>query len=107
MKTPTDEEISSKRVVGSNLLLDIDDQEILNLVPENCGWGTAEIAHALPKKFGHNRRTNSGYVISKLLRLEKMGLVKRLDDEKPIAWTRTPNENLNLEYLREKGERVQ
>jgi hypothetical protein len=65
--------------------------EIINLVPEHCGWATANIAKALPTKFGHNRRTNSGYVLSHLLRLEKNGLVRRLDDKKPIAWTRMPN----------------
>ncbi len=65
-----------------------DEKAILLIVPTSYGLTTRTICQRLGKSFGHNRRTYSAWVSGILLRLEKQGLVCRLDSLKPIAWTR-------------------
>lgn len=55
-----------------------------------CLW-TARTTRTIAEKCGHvaggvNRASQSSLVLNSLKRLEKRGLVKRLDDELPIAW---------------------
>jgi predicted transcriptional regulator len=56
---------------------------------QECGLSVAQIARQWGRTFGHNKRTTSGYVSNTLLRLEQLGVVCRLDDQKPIAWRLT------------------
>lgn len=79
MTTPND---------GENIVhLGAIERELLPIIPKGCGLTTNRIAAKLGRTFGHNQRTYSGWVLSHLLRLEQKGLIFRLDDEKPIAWT--------------------
>ena len=52
---------------------------------------TGEVAKAVQPPSGTNQRQHSGAIRSCLLGLEKKGLVRRLDDEKPICWVKISN----------------
>ncbi|CAB3698710.1 Uncharacterised protein [Achromobacter denitrificans] len=47
---------------------------------------TRDVADRVRPRFGSNQQQHSGAVRAWLLRLEKLGLVRRLDTEKPVCW---------------------
>jgi hypothetical protein len=69
-------------------IMNVEDQ-ILNALEFNCGRAVGDIAQSTGITFGHSRRTTSSYLTQKLVEMEKQGLVRRMDHEKPIAWVRT------------------
>lgn len=64
--------------------IDATERQILQALSEREGWGIRE----MPRDFGP-RAHWSQWATSRLRRLEKAGLVARMDAEKPIAWVRT------------------
>ncbi|WP_150670963.1 hypothetical protein [Pandoraea anhela] len=62
------------------------DKKILGILDARGAYTTADVAKRVEPQFGHNRRTHSGAVRSWLLNLERQGLVRRLDDQKPVCW---------------------
>ena len=62
------------------------DKKILDVLDSAGAYTTADVAKRVTPQFGHNRRTHSGAVRSWLINLERKGLVKRLDDQKPVCW---------------------
>jgi hypothetical protein len=67
------------------------ENEILRVIGDGPGgFTTGAIAEAVLFEFGHNRHIHSAYVRQLLLGLERQGEVKRLDDQKPVCWTRVP-----------------
>lgn len=55
---------------------------------------TRDVAARVSPMFGLNQYQHSGAVRSFLLQLEKQGLVRRLDDQKPVCWRLVdPKEN--------------
>lgn len=65
------------------------DEKILLILAHRWGMTTSDVAARVRPLFGHSSRTHSSYIRSRLLDLEKRGLVKRLDNEKPVCWQRT------------------
>lgn len=68
--------------------LDAAERDILLALSEREGTGVRDMPDFLPPKFGP-RAHWSQWASSRLRRLEKAGLVARMDAEKPIAWVRT------------------
>lgn len=68
--------------------LDATERDILLALSEREGWGIRQISECLPSDFGP-RAHWSQWASSRLRRLEKAGLVARMNGEKPIAWVRT------------------
>lgn len=64
------------------------DRKILIVLDTVGGYTTSDVADRVWPEFGGSRRTHSAAVRSWLLDLEKKGLVKRLDDEKPVCWVK-------------------
>lgn len=64
------------------------DRWILELLSEDGGFVTGHIARNVPM-FGSNGHQQSGTVRSWLIDLKKRGLVRFLDDQKPVCWVRT------------------
>ncbi|WP_241299572.1 MULTISPECIES: hypothetical protein [Burkholderia cepacia complex] len=64
------------------------DHKILIVLDTVGGYTTSDVADRVWPEFGGSRRTHSAAVRSWLLALEKKGLVKRLDDEKPVCWVK-------------------
>jgi phage head maturation protease len=62
------------------------DKKILAALDTRGAFTTSQVAAKVAPMFGHNKRTHSGAVRSWLLRLEAAGLVKRLDNQKPVCW---------------------
>ena len=63
------------------------EEKILTILDDKWGQTTRRVA----ERCGHvaggiNRASQSSLVLNSLKRLEKRGLVKRLDDQLPIAW---------------------
>lgn len=64
------------------------EREILSRLTEEGGFTTGRVAkHVSYCKF--NKRARSAAVREWLLRLEREGLVAKLDDQKPVCWVRT------------------
>jgi hypothetical protein len=53
---------------------------------DSAGWDVANLAGMVRRRAGDTDRMHSAYISRLLLGMERRGLVKRLDDEKPIAW---------------------
>lgn len=68
--------------------LDAVERDILLALSESAGWGIREMRECCPPTCGP-RAHWSQWASSRLRRLEKAGLVARMDGEKPIAWVRT------------------
>jgi len=67
-------------------------REVFEALGDGPGaFTTKDIAERVPR-FGSNVHQQSGAVRSWLMVLEKRGLVKRLDDQKPVCWLRTGKE---------------
>ena len=47
---------------------------------------TRDVADRVRPRFGNSQHQHSGAVRAWLMHLEKLGLVCRLDDEKPVCW---------------------
>ena len=68
--------------------IDATERGILLALSETTGWGIREMRDCCLSDRGP-RAHWSQWASSRLRRLEKAGLVARMDDEKPIAWLRT------------------
>lgn len=64
------------------------DRQVLNTLEDVGASTTRAIADQVGFRFGHNNHTQSAYVLGILRDLERHGYVRRLDEEKPIAWLR-------------------
>lgn len=68
---------------------------VLDVVNRFChsdaGYCTGELALFVGRQPGRDSaQQHSALVLQQLLALEKLGLVRRLDDEKPVVWCRVP-----------------
>lgn len=64
------------------------DKKILAVLDAKAGFASGDIADKVKPLFGVNRRQHCAAVLSWLKRLEKDGLVARMDQEHPIAWVK-------------------
>ncbi|MCK4120406.1 hypothetical protein ACI2UK_24460 [Ralstonia nicotianae] len=64
------------------------DRKILAVLDTTGGYTTADVAKHVTPVFADNRRMHSAAVRSWLVQLERKGLVKRLDDLKPVCWVK-------------------
>jgi len=64
------------------------EQRTLATLDTDGGFTTGDVAKRVQPMFGHSMRTHSAAVRQWLLGLERRGLVKRLDDEKPVCWVK-------------------
>ncbi|WP_175693959.1 hypothetical protein [Burkholderia ambifaria] len=64
------------------------DRKILAVLDTDGGFTTTEVARRVEPTFGGSRHTHAGAIRSWLVQLERRGLVKRLDDEKPVCWVK-------------------
>ena len=64
--------------------------EILAVLGWGGGFVTGHIAALVPSVStrGLSRHVQSAWVRRELLQMEKAGLIKRLDNQKPVAWVR-------------------
>jgi hypothetical protein len=63
-------------------------QKVLAQLDTRGGSTTSQVAGLVEPMFGHSRRTHSGAVRAWLLELEAAGLVRKLDDQKPVCWVK-------------------
>lgn len=70
-------------------MLTSSDIAVLRALDEDGGFTTGEAARRSGVSFGHNNHTRSGAVRAWLLHMQKEGLVRPLDNQKPVAWVRT------------------
>ena len=62
------------------------DYRLLICLSEHGGWTAGEVA----RQMGYtNVRSEAQIIRRDLIRMESLGLVGRLDDNKPVAWVRT------------------
>lgn len=61
---------------------------ILETLDETCGMCTRNVTIRVGNSI--NRASSSALMLASLRRLEKLGLVKRMDADLPIAWVRVP-----------------
>lgn len=73
------------------MVLTIYDLELLRNLNEDGGFATGRVAElAWSRSRQHlNKHIRSAWARVSLLRLEAEGLVRRMDNEKPVAWQRT------------------
>lgn len=64
-------------------------RKILAELDAQGGFTTGQVAARVSPVFGHNRRTHSGAVRGWLLELKAAGLVREMDDQKPVCWVKT------------------
>jgi hypothetical protein len=67
---------------------------MLAMLNERWGTTTGDLAqrHSRLQHWGNNRHQQSASALAVLRQLEAEGVIKKLDDEKPIAWVlATPN----------------
>ena len=62
------------------------EQQILSILDVQGGFTTGNVAKKVTPRFGRNGHQHIGAVRSWLIDLEKKGLVKRMDDQKPVCW---------------------
>lgn len=65
------------------------DKKILAVLNTEGGFTTVDVATKITPRFGSNNRQHSAAVRSWLCRLERNGLVRKLDDLKPVCWVKT------------------
>ncbi|ENZ78080.1 MULTISPECIES: Lrp/AsnC family transcriptional regulator [Ralstonia] len=75
---------------------------ILNVLDGHGGYTTGQIAERIDFQFGHNRRVHSAAVRTLLLGLEKQGVIKRMDDQKPDCWVKATQVELGTGGARDK-----
>ncbi|CAB3919907.1 hypothetical protein [Achromobacter ruhlandii] len=74
------------------------EKRILAALPSDGGLLTRDVAKKVHPMFGTTNHMHSAAVRSWLLHLEHLGLVRKLDDEKPVCWRLAPpKENPNVE----------
>lgn len=79
-------------------LMDRIEREALALLSAEFGTTTGDLAQQMPSMaaWGYSRRAQSQNALTVLRRLQARGLVKWMDDQKPIAWILArPNAKLN------------
>lgn len=54
----------------------------------NGGCARFSIAARITPQYGHSSRTHAAYIHGLLRDLEHDGLVRRIDDQKPIIWVK-------------------
>ena len=69
---------------------------VLNVLDEDCGFLTRDIAARVFLVGYANGRQRSAAVRSWLVNLRSRGLVVALDDKQPVCWKRTPSGTLAL-----------
>jgi len=65
------------------------EKKVLAALEWRGGMLTRDVADRVRPRFGNSQHQHSAAVRSWLMRLEKLGLVRRLDDKKPVCWVRT------------------
>ena len=65
------------------------EKTLLQLLDGHGGYETGYLAQVLAKPAELSTHKHSANVRRVLLVLENKGLVKRLDDEKPVCWVKT------------------
>ena len=104
MTTDSTSEDDATRRDGSRLSEGLDagaealdqlEREALSVLSDNWGTSTNDLGHEVWKKYGRtfggvSPQKRSSAWLQVLLRLERRGLVRRLDDLKPVAWQRVP-----------------
>jgi hypothetical protein len=63
------------------------ERKVLRALDGPGGFTTGAVASLVTPRFGHNTRIHSAAVRQWLLHLERLGMVGRLDDQKPTCWT--------------------
>lgn len=71
------------------------EKKILAALPADGGLLTRDVAAKIYPRFGLSTYMHSAAVRSWLLHLEHLGLVRRLDDEKPVCWQLAPPKENN------------
>ena len=66
------------------------EKKVLAALPRDGGLLTRDVAKKVQPMFGNTNHMHSAAVRSWLLHLEHLGLVRRLDDEKPVCWQLAP-----------------
>lgn len=69
--------------------LTADDKAILAALSTDGGFVTGEVSKKVVRPQGRTTRTHSAAVRQQLLVLEGAGLVRKLDDQKPVCWVKT------------------
>lgn len=69
------------------------EKKVLAALDEHGAMLTRDVAAEVSPMFGQNNRTHSAAVRCWLLSLEKQGLVRRLDSQKPVCWLRAATAN--------------
>lgn len=62
------------------------EQSILRMLTRNGGWTTGQIARECVELTDGTSYTRSARVRQTLLDMQKRGLVKHMDDAKPVCW---------------------
>ena len=80
------------------ILNDNYERPILMALSEDSGRLTGQIANTFSSPFRRSLRQHSSDVRAWLIEMEKRGLVKRLDDQNPVAWMRTKRGSKELKF---------
>lgn len=64
-------------------------QKILDALDTLGGFTTGQVAERVSPMFGHNKSTHSRAIRQQLLALKDAGLVREMDDQKPVCWIKT------------------
>lgn len=64
------------------------EHQILDLLSNKGATLAGDVAEYIQPRFGTNNRQHAGAVRKWLVSLEKQGLVRRLDNEKPVCWVK-------------------
>lgn len=62
--------------------------KILAVLDTDGGFTTGQVARKVSPIFGVSQRQHSGAIRSWLLQLKADGLVRELDDQKPVCWVK-------------------
>lgn len=65
------------------------DAMILKALDGPGGFTTGQIASVCTPRFGDDKRAHSRWIRTRLLALQEAGMVRPMDDEKPVCWVRT------------------
>lgn len=71
------------------------EKRVLAALPADGGLLTRDVAAKVRPWFGTSAHMHSAAVRSWLLHLEHLGLVRRLDNEKPVCWQLAPPKENN------------
>lgn len=65
------------------------DKKILAVLDTDGGFATGDVAKKVMPQFGRSVHAHSGAVRRWLIVLEGKGLVRKLDNDKPVCWVKT------------------